>query len=279
MRGDGIKPRIFMFPPDLPRVTNWPLYCYRVLGKWLSFFIFGFCSFLLIILIFPPMRLFFRPQERFKKYARRFVSFTLGGFVKSMSFLGLVKVEAENRELYRSLSAKVVVANHPSILDVVILFSLIPNADCIVAAYLNRSIVGGIVRQLYILSSLDFDDILKACDESFKQGNCLIIFPEGTRTPRLGRNTIKKGAARIALAAGCRIVPVRIGGTDKYGLGKKDPWTGFNPTGPYVYRLDMGQEILPEHYQNLSKPAAVRALTKDISAALFPPVPAAEKKS
>jgi 1-acyl-sn-glycerol-3-phosphate acyltransferase len=186
-----------------------------------------------------------------------------------MRILGIVKLEAKDRKLFQQLSGKVVVANHPSLLDVVMLLSLMPNADCIVAGYLNRSILRGVVRKLYILSSDNYDDILSACDESLRQGNCLIVFPEGTRTPRFGKVSIKKDAARIALSSGCPIRPVHIGGTDKFGLGKKDPWIGFNPTERYVYNINMKEEIHPEKYTALSRPAAVRALTKDIYSVLF----------
>ncbi|MDR2597580.1 MAG: 1-acyl-sn-glycerol-3-phosphate acyltransferase [Treponema sp.] len=186
-----------------------------------------------------------------------------------MHFLKIVDLKAENIETYRQFSSKIIVANHPSILDVVMLFSLIPNADCIVASHLNHSIVKGIIRQLYILNSQDFDNILKACDESLKYGNCIVIFPEGTRTPRTGNPVVKKGAARIALSCGCGIIPLHIGGTDKYGLGKKDPWTAFNPRERYIYEIKMGTEILPEKYMSLPKPVAARELTKDISSSIF----------
>jgi len=257
-------------PPDLPPVQNKFIYIYKVLMKWFSFFFFGLSSIILVVFFLPPMRLFIRPTEKFKKYARRLVSASFRFFIALMHFIKIVDLEAENKEAYRWLSSKVIVANHPSLLDVVMLFSLIPNADCIVAGYLNHSIVKGIVRQLYILSSQDFEDILKACDESLKYGNCIVIFPEGTRTPRTGKNIIKKGAARIALASGCGIIPLHIGGTDKYGLGKKDPWTAFNPNERYVYKISMGKEILPEKYASLPKPTAVRSLTKDITSSIFP---------
>ena len=65
-------------------------------------------------------------------------------------------------------------------------------------------------------------------------------------------------------------MPVRIGGTDKYGLGKKDPWKGFNPTERYVYRVSIGEEIPVEKYSSISRPAATRELTKDIYASIFP---------
>jgi 1-acyl-sn-glycerol-3-phosphate acyltransferase len=260
-----------MFPPELPPVSNRLLYVYRVWAKWFSFFFFGLISLILVIIIFPLMCLILHPRKRFKEYARRFVSSSMKFFVSFMHFLKIVDLEAGNRENYRHLSSKIVVANHPSLLDIVMLLSLIPNADCIVNMSLNRNvIVKGVVRQIYILNSLDFEDLFRACNASLQQGNCLVIFPEGTRTPRSGKVIFRKGAARIALISGCNVIPVHIGGTDKYGLGKKDPWTGFNPQERYVYSIDMGPEIDPEKYRNLPTPKAVRALTREMAAFLFP---------
>ena len=262
-----------MFLPDLPPISNRALYVYRVLMKWLSFFVFGLSTLILVTLVFPPMRLFLHPRKRFKKYGRRFVSFYMGIFVSFMHILGLVNLEAGDRKPYRRLSSKIIVANHPSLLDIVMLLSLVPNADCIVNARLSRNIVGGVIRQLYIFNSLDFDEILRSCANSLGQGNCLIIFPEGTRTPRSGKIILKKGAARIALSCGHGIIPLHIGGTDKYGLGKKDPWTGFNPNERYVYHIAMGEEILPGKYRSLPVPAAVKAMTKELSAFIFSGAP------
>ena len=255
---------------ELPPISNRPLYVYRVFAKWLSFFVFGLMTLILLTLIFPPMRLFFHPREKFMGYGRRFISASMRFFVSFMHFLRAVDFEAENREFYRSLSSKIVAANHPSLLDVVMLLSLIPNADCIVNAHLTHNILRGVVRQLYILNSLDFEDLSRACTESLAKGNCLIIFPEGTRTPRSWKVKLKRGVAHISLVSGCDIIPVHIGGTDKYGLGKKDPWTGFNPTERYVYRIEMKSEIHPEKYRELSTSLAARAIMRDLSGALFP---------
>ena len=259
-----------MFPPELPPVSNRALYVYRVFGKWFSFFFFGLITLILLTLIFPIMHLFFHPRERFRKYGRCFVSASMRFFVRVMTIVGVVKLEFTDREAYRHIKSKIIAANHPSLLDIVMLLSLIPNADCIVNANLQRGIAGGVIRQLYILNSLNYEDLFRACSESLAQGNCLIIFPEGTRTPRQGKIIFKKGTARVALASGCGILPVHIGGTDKYGLGKKDPWTAFNPVDRYVYNISMGEEISPAHYANLPVPAAVRAMTKDMFACLFP---------
>ena len=259
-----------MLPPDLPPIKNKVLYAYRVFAKWFSFFYFGINVVVLVSVIFPITRLILHPRERFKKFCRGLISSAMRLFVFVMHVVGASSLEKVDRNSYRNIRSKIIVANHPSLLDVIMLLSLIPNADCIVAGYTEHGILREIVRQLYILSSHNFDDILQACSESLKQGNCLIIFPEGTRTPRSGKIIIKKGAARIALTSGCNILPLHIGGTDKYGLGKRDPWTGYNPRERYLYRISMGEEISPEKYQGLSKPVAARALTKEIAGILFP---------
>ncbi len=259
-----------MFPPELPPVKNRLLYSYRVFAKWLSFFVFGLFMGILGAPIFLLMRLLIHPKKRFNKYARLLVSYAMRSFVFFMRILCIVKLEVKDRKAFRNFSSKIVVANHPSLLDVVMLLSLIPNADCIVNAYLKRNILTGVVLQLYILNSEDFDKVTKACGESLKIENCLIIFPEGTRTPRSGKVVFKRGAARIALASGCNIVPVHIGGTDKFGLGKKDPFTGFNPTERYIYEISVMNEIDVQQYKNLPAPIAARALTNEIKAVLFP---------
>jgi len=260
-----------MFPPELPPISNKLLYACRVFGKWSSFFVFGLSTLLLVIIVFPVMCLVFHPGERFRKYGRRLISASFRVFISYMHFIRVVNLETDNRENYRRLSSKIVVANHPSLLDVVMLISLIPNADCIVNTDLKRNFfVKSVIRRLYIPNSLDLDNVLQTCAESLKKGNCLIIFPEGTRTPRYGKAILRKGAARVALYSGCNIVPVHIGGTDKYGLGKKDPWIGFNPRERYIYDISMGAEINPENYRDLPAPKAVRAITREIAAFLFP---------
>lgn len=42
------------------------------------------------------------------------------------------------------------------------------------------------------------------------KGNWVIMFPEGTRTPRGEQGTYKSGAARLAIAAGVPLVPVAV---------------------------------------------------------------------
>ena len=44
----------------------------------------------------------------------------------------------------------------------------------------------------------------------FSQGVWVIMFPEGTRTPRGGQGSYKSGASRLAIEAGVPIVPIAV---------------------------------------------------------------------
>ncbi len=214
------------------------------------------------------MRLFIHPSIKFRKAAHRLVYYTFKFFTGFMTFFGVFKIETENKEYLKTLKSKIIVANHPSLLDVVCIISLVPDADCIVRGGLANGVVGGVVRQIYLTNSKDFSVLKENCIEALKSGSNLIIFPEGTRTPRHGRNPYKKGAARIALFSQCDIVPIDITGTDKYGLGKHDPFLSFNHEFPYIYKMKVCNSVSPREYTELSSQIGAKRITEKISQAL-----------
>ena len=68
----------------------------------------------------------------------------------------------------------------------------------------------------------------------------------------------------MALSSGCSLVPVAIGGTDKYGLRKHDPMLSYNPKEKFIYTLKPLPEICPEDYADLPVPIAARKITDKI---------------
>lgn len=257
-----IEPKLFENPPP---VRNYPVYWWRVLVKLFSFFIFGLGSALISVIAFPVMKLLFPHPKKFRTAGHRFISYMFRFFICVMTVIGCSYLTTPDKKKFRQLKSKVIVANHPSILDVVMLISLIPNADCIVNAYLSgRNILHLIVCQLYIPTSLSHEEIMQRCAESLREGNCIIIFPEGTRSLPGGQHPYKKGAARIALMSGCPIVPVYMGGNDKRGLRKHDPWLTYNTRNMWHYAAYMKDEIFPEPYKNLPEPAAAKRMTQAI---------------
>lgn len=251
---------------DLPPAKNPFVYALRCLGKLFAIAFFGLGALLLGLIVLPILRLFVHPRERFKKSARRFISLTFRFFWAFLAFLHLARltISAKEKETLKNLSSKIIVANHPSLLDVVAIISLVPNTDCIVNGALSRGIFAIIIKELYIVNTLGWEEMLSLSKTSLQNGANLIIFPEGTRTPRHGRNPYKRGAARIALSTNHSIVPIYIGGNDKYGLGKHDAFFSFNKEEPYLFSLSLLDEISMKDYTNLEGQHAARRITERI---------------
>lgn len=255
---------------DLPPIKNYPLYFWRVFRKLLVVAFFGICSLLIVILIFPIMRLLIRNNEKFRRGGHHFISYSLDFYIHLMSWAKAseFKIGKEDLQKLRNLKGTVIVANHPSMLDVIYTLAFVRDTDCIVKATLAKSWVGGIVRALYITNNVDFEVMKDECVQALKQGGNLIIFPEGTRSPAGGLNQFKKGAARIALAAGANVQPMHIGGNRKYGLGKGEPMWKANPVECYKYEFKVLPQIDISKYAGLSETIAAKHLTDDMRAAI-----------
>lgn len=246
---------------DLPGIGNIFFYIYGCFMKIFAIAVFGIGAVFLAIFVFPFIRLSTKKGMDFGVRARQYVSHTFRNF---LGWLNLSKVSIRNIddiEKYKNLHSKIIIANHPSLLDFVYIMSLVPNSTCIVRGSLTHTPLRGVIKQAYITNTTTFEDMCVECKKLTDQGCNVIIFPEGTRTPRHGQNTYKKGAARIALYCGCNVQPIFIGGSDKYGLGKFDPLWSYNHVEPYFYDFTMLPEITLEEYKDLSEPIAAKRLT------------------
>ena len=247
-------------------------FVWKTITKSLVYFFFASGALFLITAVFPPILLFVHPAERCGKALRLSTHLTFKLMLAVTWAFGLIKIHIgkEDRRKLRTLKSAIVVANHPSLLDVTILMSILPQADCIVNAQLfERPIVRHVVRRLFVPNSLDFSEILSACGQSHKDGNCLVIFPEGSRTKPGIEPVIKKGSARISLGTGYPVVPVRIGANDMRGLRKGDPFYRINEKGRYTYHLAVGDPLDPSVYMDDQIPVAAKRMTKDIYSSLF----------
>ena len=253
---------------ELPRVKNHFVYGYKCFIKLFSYAYFGIGSVILAVLVFPWIRVFVHPKEKFQVQARKFVSWSFRGFIKMMCCTGALKT-VPSTEDFRNIHGKIIIANHPSMLDFVFIMSLVPNANCIVRGGLAKTILAGVIRQCYIVNTLDFDELCRLCKQTIDEGNNVIIFPEGTRTPRHGKNPYKKGAARIAYYSKCDVQPVLVGGNDKFGLGKHDPFWSYNHTETYIYDLKMLPVIKIDEYKDLTETIAAKRLTEKMQEVIY----------
>jgi 1-acyl-sn-glycerol-3-phosphate acyltransferase len=139
----------------------------------------------------------------------------------------------------------VVVANHPSLLDAVLILSRLPNAVCVMKASLLDNILFGAGARMagYIANGAPLKVVLES-REVLQAGAQLVIFPEGSRTRDFPLDTCQATAALIARRAGVPLQPVLIEFSTPY-LGKT--WPLFRPPElPLRCALRLEQPLVAE---------------------------------
>ncbi len=245
-----------------PKIKNIFFYIYGCISKIFAIIWFGLGAVFLAIFVFPFIRLFTLHHKDFGIIARAYVSHTFRVFLGNLNLSRVCMLKVEDKQAFRNIHSKIIIANHPSLLDFVYIMSLVPNSTCIVRGGLTHTPLRGVIKQAYITNTTDFNDVLAECKKLTDKGCNVIVFPEGTRSPRIGQNNYKKGAARIALYCGCDVQPLFIGGSDKYGLGKHDPLWSYNHVEQYLYDIKMLPVISIDEFKDLSEPIAAKHLTE-----------------
>ena len=197
-------------------------YCWRLAATGTSFAFFGIGGLLLSILAFPPLVIFSRAKRR--RYARLMIHKSFKLFMWFMETVGIMRLEVIGADRLRNCKNSLVIANHPTLIDVVAIISLIPDASCVVKQSLWRNpFLGGVVRSARYISNLTPDDLLVDCYRDLAEGNSLLIFPEGTRSRPQESLQFLRGAAHIALGTAAPILPILISCTPRT-LTKSEKW-------------------------------------------------------
>lgn len=183
---------------------------WRVLATAIAFTMFGLGGMALRVIVFPLLQMLVRDPASRVKYARLTIHHAFRAFIGLMRFLGILRYRIVGLEKLGG-GGQLVLANHPTLIDVVFLISLLPNADCVVKSSLaDNPFTRGPVRATNYICNDVGADLVKDCIASVKAGNSLVIFPEGTRTPVGGPMHLQRGAANIAVRGVCDITPVTI---------------------------------------------------------------------
>ena len=220
---------------------------WRVAATGFSFAAFGVGGLLLGGIVAPLLLLVVRHRQRRSALVRWGIHHLFRVFVAMMCGLGLCSVEVRHRERLRR-SGLLILASHPSLIDVVILMALVRRADCIVKAGLLRNpFTRGPVRAAGFVCNNSGPSLIDDCVASVRAGNNLIVFPEGTRTPAgaaLGR--LQRGAANLAVRGELPITPVRITCSQQM-LGKSDKWWRVPPAAGH-FVIDVGEDMPIAHH-------------------------------
>ncbi len=238
---------------------------WRALRTGVAFVTFGVGAIVVASIVWPVRLLDRRAAGRREVRTQRVVHGASRLFVWWMKRLGILRLSWIGAERLQARAPRLIVANHPSLIDVVLLLARLPQADCIVKKAARRNpFMRSLVTSAGYLANDDGDALVDACADRINHGRSVVLFPEGTRSPREGLHRFQRGAAHIALKSGCAIVPVVITCRPPTLL-KGQAWHDVpDRTARFVLRVE--EPIDPARYlgAETTLPVAARRLTADL---------------
>ena len=159
--------------------------------------------------------------------------------------LGLMRIDYESLDVLRDDAGLIIAANHPSMLDALLVVARVPRGICIMRAGLMRNpFLGAGARLARYIRNDPPRGMIRSAVANLREGGQLVLFPEGTRTVKAPINPFRPGMTLIAHLAQVPIQTVIIETESPY-LGKGWPiWR--TPEFPVVFSARLGQRFAPE---------------------------------
>lgn len=184
---------------------------WRTLATGFCFASFSLAALAQTLLVFPVVH--WLPGSRASKTERirRLQQRSFARFAAMMETLGLIRVTLHNSALLRHSPGCLVIANHPTLIDVVILFAHLPRANCVVKGELWRNrYIRGVMRAGGFISNDSGEQLLSGSRAALDDGQAVLIFPEGSRSVPGEPLKFKRGVANVAVRTGAPILTAFI---------------------------------------------------------------------
>ncbi len=240
-------------------------YLRRLLGTAIGFCLFGLGGVILCVTLFPGIALFSRDARQKQKHVRGVIRHTFRIFLEILKFLGVLEVRTSNLELIQDTRGVLIICNHPSLLDVVVIMSRLKNVQCVVKHKLwTNPVIGGVVRAAgYLRNDLAPDKFLEQCKAQLDSGENIIIFPEGTRSTPGQPIKLRRGLGNLAIATKATVQSLILE-CDPINFIKGQKWYSI-PARRIIFHLRAGDLFSHANYQaDGPRSLQVRALTRDI---------------
>ena len=211
----------------------------------------AFWAFIVVtsLLMFPIALLIFAVTAAFDPRRRALHQFTCFWASLYTWCNPLWRVHIEHRDRIEPGTTYVMVANHLSLVDILVLFRLFTNFAWVSKIENFRVPVIGWNMRLnrYIpLVRGDRDSaavMMQQCRATLRRGTSIMMFPEGTRSRDGALQRFRPGAFQLALQTGSPILPIVVSGT-----GSALPKRGFVLQGRHDIGITVLQPIPPEQF-------------------------------
>lgn len=229
-------------------VVQWLSYRWRQLATGFSFAVFGIAGLVFAPILLPLVRLGGGDKRDVRVRAQWVVSRWFRTFSHLMRLVGVIDWKIDGAEKLTS-QGRMIIANHPTLIDVVLLLGYVPQVDCIVKqALFENWFTRAPVTWAGYVSNSTATQLVADCTARLQQGRSLLVFPEGTRTVPGEPMRMANAAARIALQSGAEILPVTIT-CEPMTLTKGLPWYRV-PSRRAQLRLKVGTPYRADSFLN-----------------------------
>jgi 1-acyl-sn-glycerol-3-phosphate acyltransferase len=184
------------------------------------------------------------PRETGLRIGRAAIAHGYALYWRFAALTGMLYLHADALDELRDEPGLIVVANHPSMLDALMLVAHLPKSACVMKASLRRNpcLAAGARLARYIRNDTP-SGLVRLAVEDLKAGGQLVLFPEGTRTTRWPVNPFRPGFTLIAKMAQVPIQTVFID-TDSPYLRKGWPLWQLPPL-PIEFSVRLGRRFAP----------------------------------
>ena len=219
-------------------------YCRRLVGTGLSFSLFGLGGIVLSVTLFPLVHLLSSTRTAANHRCQYIVHLAFRAFIRCMRALGILTYEMVGQEKLRAGGNRLIVANHPSLIDVVFIIAMLPRAFCVVKqAVWSNPFMAGVVWATGYIPNDDPVRFIEACVAYLARGENLVVFPESTRTVPGQPMKLRRGAASIIVKSRRPFMPIAISSCPTM-LSKAEKWYQI-PARRAHFKITVGDSIDP----------------------------------
>jgi 1-acyl-sn-glycerol-3-phosphate acyltransferase len=250
-------------------VLNRMFYIWRLIWTAFAFAALSVGGFILATSIIPMATLFVDDENARNRRAQHIIRKSFRVYITMLRVLGVLKLEVVGAGKLPGCRGKLIIANHPTLIDIVLLVALLPDTKCVVKSELfrNRLMRPVVLAAGYIRNDYEPEVLIEKCRETLKAGYNLIMFPEGTRSSPGKPLHFQRGFAHIATIAGVNVQPIMIR-CEPITLVKGEPFYKIPDSRP-IFRIEVTEEINVQQFPNLtlqSRARSARTLTSFLEA-------------
>ena len=238
---------------------------WRFVATVTSFAVFGACALVLGVLYFGALLVVMRSGPLRQRLGRAGVRWSFRVFLRFMALVGVLELDIDRTGLTR-LGASgrcVIVANHPTLLDAMVLLAYVEGAGCVVKHGLWRNpFLSPAIRAANYVPNRDSEQLLRDCAAALARDEPLIVFPEATRTVPGEPLKLQRGAATIALDSDVRLEIVHFS-CEPVFLSKTQAWYRIPDLRPCL-AARVGASVRARDFQGggVNRNVAARRLTE-----------------